>query len=187
MLDSGASANVISLKVMNELGLKITRPYRNVCGIDFKAINVCGVIKIFKVCLAIYPKVSLSMDVIVIDVPDAWGMLLFRKWDATLGGSLHMELFYATIQIGDGSYVTLYNHPVTRNHVEYPRDRDDWSKNGFERREICDEPYETCEELIDSHLDPNPFQDSDILPFAQEYSIDDVDDMVLPKREYYRD
>jgi hypothetical protein len=34
MLDFGVSANVMSLKVMNQLGLKITRPYRNVCGID---------------------------------------------------------------------------------------------------------------------------------------------------------
>jgi hypothetical protein len=121
MLDSGASTNVMSLKVMNQLGLKITRPYRNVCGIDSKAIKVCGVIKDLKVHLAIYPEVSLSMDVIVIDVPDAWGMLLSRKWDATLGGSLQMDLSYATIPIGDGSYVTLYNHPVTRNHVEDPR------------------------------------------------------------------
>jgi hypothetical protein len=51
MLDSRASANVMSLKVMNQLGLKITRPYRNVCGIDSKAIKVCGVIKYLKVCL----------------------------------------------------------------------------------------------------------------------------------------
>ena len=78
----------MSLKVMNQLGLKITRPYTNVCGIDSKAIKVCGVIKDLKVCLAIYLEASISMDVIVIDVPDAWGMLLSRKWAATLGGSL---------------------------------------------------------------------------------------------------
>jgi hypothetical protein len=30
MLDSRASTNVMSLKVMNQLGLKTTRPYRNV-------------------------------------------------------------------------------------------------------------------------------------------------------------
>jgi hypothetical protein len=51
MLDSGASTNVMSLKVMNQLGLKITRPYRNVCGIDSKLIKVCGLIKDLKVYL----------------------------------------------------------------------------------------------------------------------------------------
>jgi hypothetical protein len=97
MLDSGASTNVMSLKVMNQLGLKITRPYRNVCGIDSRAIPVCGLIKDLKVSLATYPDISLLMDVVVIDVPDAWGMLLSRKWATTLGGSLQMDLSYATI------------------------------------------------------------------------------------------
>jgi hypothetical protein len=40
MLDSGASTNVISLKVMKKLGLKTTRPYGNVCGIDSKRVKV---------------------------------------------------------------------------------------------------------------------------------------------------
>jgi hypothetical protein len=87
--------------------------------------------------LDIYPEVSISMDVIVIDVPNAWGMLFSRKWAATLGGSFQMDLSYATIPIGYGSYVTLYNHPVTRNHVEDPSNRDDWSENEFEGKETC--------------------------------------------------
>jgi hypothetical protein len=32
MLDSGASPNMMSLKVMGKLGLKVTRPYKNVSG-----------------------------------------------------------------------------------------------------------------------------------------------------------
>jgi hypothetical protein len=133
------------------------------------------------------------MDVIVIDVPDAWGMLMPRKWDETLGGSIQMDLSYATILIGDGSYVTLYNHPVTRNHVDDPRNRDDWSENEFEGKEICarlhrkdhcDKPYEACKGLIGSHLDLNPSQELAILPFAQE---DSIDDMVSPKREDYKE
>jgi hypothetical protein len=34
MLDSGASTNVMSLKVMKQLGLRKNHPYGNVCGID---------------------------------------------------------------------------------------------------------------------------------------------------------
>jgi hypothetical protein len=49
MLDSRASTNVMSLKVMNQLGLKITRNYRHVCRIDSKSIKVCGVIKDLRV------------------------------------------------------------------------------------------------------------------------------------------
>jgi hypothetical protein len=66
----------------------MTRPYRNVCRIDSKYIKICGVTKDLKVCLATYPEVYISLDAIFIDVPDAWGMLLSRKWAKTLGGSL---------------------------------------------------------------------------------------------------
>jgi hypothetical protein len=102
------------LKVMNELGLETTRPYRNVCRIDSKAIKVCGLIKDLRVYLVSYPDISILMDVVVIDVPDAWGMLLSRKWVATLGGSLQMDLSYATIPTRDENYVTLYRHPIVK-------------------------------------------------------------------------
>jgi hypothetical protein len=45
MLDSGAGANVMALKVMRQLGLEVTRPYRNVCGIESRAIPTHGVIE----------------------------------------------------------------------------------------------------------------------------------------------
>lgn len=76
MIDSGASTNVMSLKVMNQLGLRTTRPYRNACAMDSRDIKVCGLIKDLHFKLAVYPDISIFMDVVVIDVPDSWGMLL---------------------------------------------------------------------------------------------------------------
>jgi hypothetical protein len=48
MLDSGAGANVMSLKVIQQLGLKVTRPYRNVCGFESRVIPTHGVIQMWK-------------------------------------------------------------------------------------------------------------------------------------------
>ena len=45
MLDTGVGANMMSLKVMHQLGLKVTRPYRNVCGFESKSIPTHGVIE----------------------------------------------------------------------------------------------------------------------------------------------
>jgi hypothetical protein len=42
MLDSGESTNVIPLIVMHQLGLKITRPYRNICAMDRREVEVFG-------------------------------------------------------------------------------------------------------------------------------------------------
>jgi hypothetical protein len=44
MLDTGVGANIISFKFMQQMGLKVTRPYRNVCGFESKAIPTHGVI-----------------------------------------------------------------------------------------------------------------------------------------------
>jgi hypothetical protein len=61
------------------------------------------------------------MNVVVIDIPDAWGMLLSREWETTLGGSLQMDLSYATIPHPEGGFVTLYREPIVRYQVEVPK------------------------------------------------------------------
>jgi hypothetical protein len=70
----------MSLKVMEQLGLKTTHPYGNVCGIDSKKVKVYGLIEDVEVYLHDFPHISLIMNIVVIDVPDAWGMLLSRSW-----------------------------------------------------------------------------------------------------------
>ena len=55
MLDLGVGANMMSLKVMQQLGLKVTWPYRNVCGFESKAIPTHGVVENVEVFLKDYP------------------------------------------------------------------------------------------------------------------------------------
>jgi hypothetical protein len=42
-LDIGALENFMSLKVMEQIGLKTNLPYGNICGIDSKKVKVFGV------------------------------------------------------------------------------------------------------------------------------------------------
>lgn len=124
MLDSGASTNVMSLKVMKLLSLipVESRPYRNVYAMDSREIKVCGLIKDLQVKLAAYRDISLLMDVLVIDVLDAWGMLLSQKWASNLGGSIQMDLPYATIPTYENTYVTLHQEQMKTYHVDDPQD-----------------------------------------------------------------
>ena len=62
MLDSGASSNIVTKKVMEKMGLKITRPYQNVCVMDSREIDVVGIILNFPVKLAAYPDIGVSRD-----------------------------------------------------------------------------------------------------------------------------
>lgn len=86
MLDSGASANIMPLTIMKQLGPSINRPYKRVCGFNSKPVEVAGTIKDLKASLVRNPDISLLMDVIVVDIPYVWGMLLSRNWGATIGG-----------------------------------------------------------------------------------------------------
>jgi hypothetical protein len=94
MLDSEASANMMSLKVMEKLGLKATQPYKNLCRFESRAIPTHGVVENVEVCLGRYLERVINMDIMVVDVPDVWGMLLSRKFTAMLGGTLEMDLTY---------------------------------------------------------------------------------------------
>ena len=77
---------------MEQLNIRVTRPYHNVCAMDAREVEVVRIILNLQVKLAKYPDIDMSMDVVVIDVPDNWVMLLSRKWDATLGGHIQNGL-----------------------------------------------------------------------------------------------
>ena len=45
---------------------------------------------------------SILMDVVIVDVPTKYGMLLSRSWGVKHGGSLQLDIMYATIPIFGG-------------------------------------------------------------------------------------
>ena len=66
------------------------------------------------------PDISLLMDVVFIDIPDVWGMLLSRNQGATVGGQLQMDLSHVTIPQSDGTPFTLYKEPMYPTQVIKP-------------------------------------------------------------------
>jgi len=104
------------------LNLKITKPYHNVCAMDSREAETHSIILNLQVRLAAYPNITFPMNILVIDVPDGWGMLLSRKWAATLGGTLQMDLSYATIPSSENSFVKLYREKERKCHVEDPKE-----------------------------------------------------------------
>jgi hypothetical protein len=134
MLDSGASHNLMPKIVMEKLGLQITRPYHDLYSFDARKVRCLGMIKDLVVHLAQIPVKSVLMDIVVVDVPVNYGMLLSRSWERKLGGSLQMDMTYATIPVFGGETRRLYretklayivsdpNHP--NNYLVYSKDQD---------------------------------------------------------------
>jgi hypothetical protein len=99
MLDSGASHNLMPKVVMDQLGLDVTRPYKDLFSFDSRKVKCLGLIKDLVVSLAQIPAKNMVMDVVVADIPPKFGMLLSRSWAAKLKGTLQMDMSYATIPV----------------------------------------------------------------------------------------
>jgi hypothetical protein len=138
-------------KVMEQLNLRISRPYHNVCAMDSREIEVHGLIQDLRVHLAVFPDISIMMDIVVIDVPDTWVMLLSRKWVASLGSSLQMDLSYATIPTCDNILVRLNREQEKKYHVEDPKEPMNelvYETEGFGNYAICSNFLASIKEKI---------------------------------------
>jgi hypothetical protein len=121
MLDSGASHNLMPKIIMEKLGLQITRPYQDLYSFDSRKVKCLGMIKDLVVNLAQIPVKSILMDVVVVDVPAKYGMLLSRSWGAKLGGSVQLDMTYATILIFGGQFTRLYRETRLAYTVSDPQ------------------------------------------------------------------
>jgi hypothetical protein len=80
------------------------------------------------------PMKSVVMDIVVVDIPPKFGMLLSRMWSKKFGGSLKMDLTYTIILIFMGEHRRLYrevrmiyivsDHHNPRNHPIYAIEED---------------------------------------------------------------
>jgi hypothetical protein len=121
MLDSGASHNLMPKIIMVKLGLKITRPYQDLYSFDSRKVKCLGMIKDLVVNLASIPVKSILMDVVIVDVPSKYDMLLSRSWGTKLGGSLQLDMTYATIPIFGGQFTRLYRETRLAYTVSDPQ------------------------------------------------------------------
>ena len=56
------------------------------------------------------------MDIVVVDIPPKYGMILSRSWGAKLQGSLQLDMSYATIYVF-GQQRKLYKETLTKYMV----------------------------------------------------------------------
>jgi ribonuclease HI len=108
LMDSGASHNLMPKIVLEELGLEVTKTYHDLYSFDLRRVKCLGVIKDLVVSMFQLPMKSVVMDIVVADVPPKFSMLLSRSWIKNLGGTLQMDLTYATVPVFGGEHRRLY-------------------------------------------------------------------------------
>jgi ribonuclease HI len=150
MLDSGASHNVMPKLIMERLGLQITRPYGDLYSFDSRKVKCMGMIKDLVVSLAQVPVKSVLMDVVIADIPPKYGMLLSRSWGAKLGGSLQLDMSYATIPVFGGQFTRLYRETRLAYTVSDPQ-----NPNNFPIY-VADQDLGNCILSFDNGLSGHP-------------------------------
>lgn len=64
------------LSIMEQLGLQITRPYKDLYSFDSKRIKCIGLIKDMVVNVAQIPVRGVVMDIVVVDIPTRFVIIL---------------------------------------------------------------------------------------------------------------
>lgn len=108
LLDSGTSHNLMPKAVMDELGLEITKSYHDFFSFDSRKVKCLGLIKNLVVTSTQIPMKSMVMDIVLAKIPPKFGLLLSRLWMKRLGGTLQMDISYATIPVYGGANIRLY-------------------------------------------------------------------------------
>lgn len=69
MIDSRASNNIMPIKIMEEMGLKVDSTYGKCYTMDSREVLIIGVINKVPYKLATFPEKVLYISVIVVDIP----------------------------------------------------------------------------------------------------------------------
>jgi hypothetical protein len=180
LVDSGASSNVMPLAVCNKLGVVPLKSDKHVIQLDRTQVKVMGELKDVMIRIATHPNFVQIIDIIVVDIPEAYGLLLSHDWSEKLNGYFSMD--WAHLWLPLKGY---------KNMIRIDRER--YLKHTITDLETPNEPASTDFPVLgnyscDSHFgDFSPLlstvpltQNSEII-FQEEPSDADREHSLLPK------
>jgi hypothetical protein len=144
LVDSGASSNVIPLAVCNKLGAIPLKSDKHVIELDKTQVKVMGEHKDVMIRVATHHNFMQVIDIIVVDIPEAYGLLLSRDWFEKLNGYFSTD--WAHLWIPLRGY---------KNMIKIDRER--YLKNMVTDLETLNEPTSTNFSILgnyscDSHF-----------------------------------
>jgi hypothetical protein len=86
MVDLGASSNVMPWSVCQKINAKVEPSSLKIIQLDRTDVKVMGELKNVLIRLSSNPKVHQFIDIIVVDIPEVYGMFFSRDWSEQLHG-----------------------------------------------------------------------------------------------------
>ena len=112
LVDLGASLNVMPYSVYKKLNAQPQICKTKIIQLDWSHVKVFGELNDVLIPLSLNSKVHQTIDIIVVDIPKAYGVILSRDWSSKLNG------YFAT----DWSHIWLpYKGQSNKIKVEHER------------------------------------------------------------------
>jgi hypothetical protein len=86
LADSGASSNIMPYSVFQRINVVPQLTTTRIIQLDRSDVKVRGELKYVMIRLASDPRVHQVIDIVVVDIPESYGLLLSRDWSAKLQG-----------------------------------------------------------------------------------------------------
>jgi hypothetical protein len=89
IIDTCATNNIMPLMVMEALGMSCTKYYeiaKSICAIDSRKVSTYREIKDFYAWITVAPHIITVFNIIVVDLPPSYGVVLGRDWSSMIGG-----------------------------------------------------------------------------------------------------
>jgi hypothetical protein len=89
LVDTGTTNNIMPLEVMEALGMSCNKYYETgekIYTIDSRKVPAYGEINDFYAWIIVAPHIIIVFNIIVLDLPLAYGVVLGRYWSSMIGG-----------------------------------------------------------------------------------------------------
>ena len=79
-VNNGASSNVITLSICKKINGQPTPSPSKIIQLDRSVAKVIGEMKYVLIILSADPRACQFIDIMVVDIPEAYGLILNREW-----------------------------------------------------------------------------------------------------------
>jgi hypothetical protein len=117
MMDLGASSNVIPFKVCGKLNIKSEQYDIQIIQLDKTKVKVTGALKKILIRMSSNPKIHQTINIIVLDILDTYGMVLSREWSATLKGYFSTDWSHLWLPYNDKPNQIRVDRELYMKHV----------------------------------------------------------------------
>jgi len=91
LVDLGTSSNFMPLSISKKLNKVPLKSDKHVIQLDRTQVKFIGELKDVMIRMFTHPKFVQVIDIIVVDIPEAYGVLLSRDWSEKLNGYFSMD------------------------------------------------------------------------------------------------